>query len=91
VVGGSMYSVPVRVPRRFYINMRHPDTEADCGRVHYKRRAHHMLPHGHPAKNLYEVELPEEELQVRAAPFLSSSYVCRTFAAMRLVAILVAR
>ncbi|KAK3232982.1 hypothetical protein CYMTET_56694, partial [Cymbomonas tetramitiformis] len=61
LVEGRMYSVPIHVPRRFYINLRTPDLEADMG-LGLRKRVHFQPPHSRPALNLYEVQLAEEDM-----------------------------
>jgi DNA polymerase epsilon subunit 1 len=61
LVDGSLYSVPITVPRRFYINLAQPDVEADCGRG-IRKRVNLTLPHSHPTLNLYEVDVSEQEM-----------------------------
>ena len=74
MVGGAMYSVPVRVPRTLLVSLARPDLAADAGLAfpHRVRVAKH-LPHGTPWNNLYAVTLDEADF-ARAGIMASACY-----------------
>ena len=74
MVGGAMYSVPVRVPRTLLVSLARPDTAADAGLAFPTRvRVAKHLPHGTPWNNLYAVTLDEADF-ARAGMMASACY-----------------
>jgi len=66
VVGESMYAVPLRVPRTFYVSLARPDAAADAGLAGSQRlRVRKQPPHGMAAPHLYCVQLEESAFLAR--------------------------
>jgi DNA polymerase epsilon subunit 1 len=62
VAGDKMLSVPLTVPRRFYLNKRTPVDDADAVGTRVSR----TLPHARPSFNLLQIEVPEDYFHVSA-------------------------
>lgn len=62
IAGGRMMSVPVTIPRQFYLNKRTPEEGSDAVGVRVSR----TLPHARPVYNLLQIEVPEDYFHVSA-------------------------
>ncbi|KAH7671411.1 DNA polymerase epsilon subunit 1 protein [Dioscorea alata] len=61
VADGSMFKVPIKVPRVFYLNSKAPITEEFPGRLVNK-----ILPHSKPNFNLIEVAIDEDQFRAES-------------------------
>ena len=55
LVAGDLHVMKLNVPRKFYVNLHHPDPEGA------RRRVTRALPRSTPCHNLYEFEMSETD------------------------------